>query len=453
MMEGAFIFMAEIIPFKGLRYNAELVGDISNVVTPPYDVISPEDQLNYYNRSEYNSIRLELSIEMPGDDDLNNKYSRAAQTLRDWIDKKVLIQDEKPCFYIYQQEFALSDTNTKHYTRTGFIALVRLEEFSKGVVLPHENTLSKPKEDRLNLMRACGANFSSVFSLYRDPSGQLSELLNDYSSNELPIITLKKGITGGSERLWAISDTELINQIKGIIADKKLFIADGHHRYETALAHRNELRDRNPNHTGEELYNYVMMTLVDMNDPGLVILPTHRMVSNIQNFNEESFLEKASIHFDIEKYSIIGLSFDQRCSKIQSVLDEGGLHTFVYYGSKKDAIYGLYLKDPNIMETFHSERHASYRDLDVSILHTLLLEGILGIGEKQLSAQENLTYTHSIQEGVKEVEEGRQQMAFFMLPTTIQQIQSVSLAGEKMPQKSTYFYPKLLTGLVFNKFL
>lgn len=443
--------MADIIPFKGLRYNDEIVGDISNVVTPPYDVISPEEQDNYYNVSEYNCIRLELSKAMPGDDDTNNKYTRAAQTLRDWIDSRVLVAEEEPCIYIYQQEFSLSDT--EHYTRTGFIALVRLEEFSKGIILPHENTLSKPKEDRLNLMRACGANFSQVFALYDDENKDISKILKQFCSNNDPVISIEKGIAGSPERVWAISDADIINEIRNIMADKKLFIADGHHRYETALAYRDELREKNPNHTGNELYNYVMMMLVDIDDPGLVVLPTHRLVSNVDDFDEEVFLQKASVNFDIEKYEAGDLSFDELCKKIESILEDGGLHTFVYYGSEKDAVYRLRLKDPSVMEKFHPDRHESYRDLDVSILHTLLLENILGIGDKQLANQENLTYTHSIDEGVKEVQEGRQQMAFFMLPTTVKQIQAVSYAGEKMPQKSTYFYPKLLTGLVFNKFV
>jgi len=451
MREGAFVFMAEIIPFKGLRYNAELIGDISKVVTPPYDIISPQEQMEYYEKSKYNCIRLELPIEMPGDDDTYNKYTRAAQTLQNWINDKILIREEKPSFYIYQQDFVLSDGT--HYTRTGFIGLVRLEEFSKGIVLPHENTLSKPKEDRLKLMRACGANFSQIFSLYDDPTKELSQLLADYTSKEPPVISAEINIAGKHERIWVLSDTDLINQITGILADKKLFIADGHHRYETALAYRDELRNKNPNHTGNELYNFVMMMLVDMDDPGLVILPTHRLVNNIKNFDEKIFLQKASENFSIEKFEIADSSFDRRCSQIQCILDEGGLHTFVYYGKEKNTVYKLQLKDVNIMKKYHPDRHVSYMDLDVSILHTLLLQNILGIGEKQLANQENLTYTHNIEEGVREIEEGRQQMAFFMLPTTIKQIQSVSLAGEKMPQKSTYFYPKLVTGLVFNKFI
>lgn len=443
--------MAEIIPFKGLRYNEELVGNISNVVTPPYDVISPEEQANYYNISEYNCIRLELSKEMAGDDDSNNKYTRAAQTLQKWIDNRVLLEEENPCIYIYQQEFSLS--STERYIRTGFIALVRLEEFSKGIILPHENTLSKPKEDRLNLMRACGANFSQVFSLYDDENKDIAKVFEEYCSSNKPVISIEKGIAGSPERVWAISDGDIIDKIKNIMADKKLFIADGHHRYETALAYRDELREKNPNHTGNELYNYVMMMLVDIDDPGLVVLPTHRMVSNIDNFDEEIFFKKASINFNIEKYETDDLSFEQICKKIESILEDGGLHTFVYYGGEKNGLYRLQLKAVDAMEKFHPDRHDSYRDLDVSILHTLLLDNILGIGDKQLANQENLTYTHSIDEGVREVQEGRQQMAFFMLPTSVKQIQAVSYAGEKMPQKSTYFYPKLLTGLVFNKFV
>jgi len=441
--------MAEVIPFKGLRYNPDIVGDFSKVTTPPYDIISKEEQEYFYNLSPYNSIRLELPKELPGDNEKNNKYTRAGETLQKWQDQKVLLRENQDCFYIYQQEFQLE--NKKTYTRTGIIGLVRLEEFSKGIILPHENTLSKPKADRLQLMRACNANFSQVFGLYDDSEQRVPSLIKDYFTKHEPDIVVEKSVVGGIERIWIVDDAELTQKISEVFEDKKIYIADGHHRYETALAFRNELKRKNPNHTGKELYNYVMMTLVDMKDPGLVVLPTHRMVNNVEDFDLDSLLEKLSKYFNIEEYKVENYSLIKKEKTIQEILDKMGLHTFVLYSRERQSLYRLSLKSVDVMREYHPHRHSSYLNLDVSILHTLILDELLGIGEKELAEQKNLEYTHSITEGINEVEKGNQQMTFFMSPTTVRQIQDVSLANEKMPQKSTYFYPKLITGLIFNK--
>ena len=442
--------MAEVIPFKGLRYNLDIVGDISKVTTPPYDIISKEEQEYFYNLSPYNSIRLELPKELPGDNEEYNKYKRAGETLREWLDQKALLREKQDCYYIYQQEFQLD--NNKTYTRTGIIGLVRLEEFSKGIILPHENTLSKPKADRLQLMRACNANFSQVFGLYDDSKQEIPTLIKDCFINHKPDIVLEKSVVGSIERIWIVDDTALTQKISEAFKGKKIYIADGHHRYETALAYRDELKSKNPNHTGKELYNYVMMTLVDMKDPGLVVLPTHRMVNNIKNFDLDSLLEKFDKNFIVEEYKVENYSLTKKQQTIQEILDKMGLHTFVLYSGERQSLYSLSLKSVDVMREYHPNRHSSYLNLDVSILHTLILDELLDIGEKELAEQKNLEYTHSITEGVDEVEKGNQQMTFFMSPTSVRQIQDVSLANEKMPQKSTYFYPKLITGLVFNKF-
>lgn len=450
MEKGASYIMAKVIPFKGLRYNLDIVGDVSSVITPPYDVISREEQEAFYDLNPYNSIRLELPKELPGDEEHHNKYTRAGETLNSWIDQSVLIQEEKNCLYIYQQEFQVQDKKT--YTRTGLIGLVQLEEFEKGIVLPHENTLSKPKADRLQLMRACNANFSQVFGLYDDKEQTIPNLIKNYCITHEPDVIRDTGIASPIEKIWAVHDPKFISKVEETIKDKQLYIADGHHRYETALAYRDELKSNNPNHTGEELYNYVMMTLVDMKDPGLVILPTHRMVNSIADFHFDSFMDKLSEHFHIEEHDVNGFETDDKSEMIQQILDRKGLHTFVLNAKNKESLYSMSLKSMDVMKVLHPERDSSYLDLDVSILHTLILERLLGIGEKELANQEHLEYTHSIKEGVEELDKGRQQMTFFMSATTIRQIQEVSLANEKMPQKSTYFYPKLITGLVFNKF-
>lgn len=448
MTKGASNTMAEVIPFKGLRYNTDIVGDISRVTTPPYDIISGEEQENFYRLSPYNSIRLELPKELPGDDSYNNKYTRAGESLEEWIDKGVLLREKKDCFYIYQQEFQLTDK--KSYTRTGLIGLLRLEEFEKGIVLPHENTLSKPKLDRLQLMRSCNANFSQIFGLYDDPEQVIPSAIEEYRKKYKPGLVTDKGIANNIEKIWVIDDSDFIKHVKTALKDKRIYIADGHHRYETALAYRNEMRSQNPNHNGDEPYNFIMVTLVEMGDPGLIILPTHRMVKGIKNFNIGSFISKLREDFEINKHDIEDNRISSKSKIIQQILDTKGSHTFVLYEGESKSIFSLTLKSKDLMKFLQPKRDASYCDLDVSILHTLILDRFLGIGEKELANQENLEYTHSIWDGIEGVDKGNQQMTFFMSATAIRQIQDISLANEKMPQKSTYFYPKLLTGLVFN---
>jgi len=440
--------MAQILPFKGLRYNEAKVGELSKVMTPPYDIISPAEQEEYYRMSDYNIIRLELGKEEPEDNEHNNKYTRAAMYLSDWIEQQVIIREPEPSLYVYQQLFKLSDGT--EYTRTGFIGLVRLEEFSKGVILPHENTLSKPKADRLQLMRACSANFSQIFGLYDDPEKTVPMLLCQYISENSPVLQVE-AIEGIIEKLWVISDQEIIARIQESMLEKKLYIADGHHRYETALTYRNELIQKNPDHTGNELYNFVMMMMVEMEDPGLIILPTHRIICGIENMETQGVLEKAAVSFSIKEYKFSAGGQKERAIEIDAALKQSAPHSFIYYDGNRSTYYLLTLKDLNQMKERLPQHDESYRTLDVSILHTLLIGPVLGIGKEQLANQEFIKYTHDIEEGMLLVEDGDCQMALFMNPTSIKQVKEISLAGEKMPQKSTYFYPKLLTGLVFNK--
>jgi len=441
--------MAQVIPFKGFRYNPSKIGDLSKVMTPPYDVISPAEQDRFYRMSQYNIIRLELGKEEPADDEHNNKYTRAAVYLKDWIEEQVLVQESQPSFYIYQQQFGLPNGNT--YIRTGFVGLVRLEEFSKGVILPHENTLSKPKADRLRLMQACAANFSQIFALYDDPEKGIPELLKRHIDASSPDIEIE-AIPGIVERLWVISDPSAIAQIQENMADKKLYIADGHHRYETALTYRSQRMAQNPHHTGNEPYNFVMMMMVEMEDAGLIILPTHRAISGIQGFSKDEFLKNASKDFIVEKHALSGKTLKERADEMEGLLTEKGHHSFIFYDGNLESCHTLTLKSMEAVNERLPQHDISYRNLDVTILHTLLLEPFMGIGNEQMANQEFITYTHDLMEGAEWAERGRCQMAFFVNAPSVKQVKEVSLAGEKMPQKSTYFYPKLLTGLVINKF-
>lgn len=440
--------MAELKPFKGIRYNANKFDKLGDLLCPPYDIISVSEQEAYYQKSDYNIIRIEFGKEFPDDDEISNKYTRASRYMTDWIEQNILQKDERPSVYIYQQQFRVDE---RLLIRTGFVALTRLEELSEGVVLAHENTLSKPKSDRMNLMRSCHANISQVYVLYEDTEKSISKLLFDYVDNNIPALN-EEGINGILERLWVVSEKSVLDKLALLMSDKKLFIADGHHRYETALNYRKKAAGKNDSHAGNEPYNYTMMLMVDMDDPGLLILPTHRAVNGLENFRKEEFIKSAEEEFDVVFHSLSEAKIENRASEIQKLLDDKGAGVFVFYDASSSQCITLKLKDFLSMKKVYPTKHVSFQNLDVCILHKLLLERFLGIGEEQLASQKYLMYTHDVSEGLKWVESGKCQMVFFMSATSVRQVRDVSLAGEKMPQKSTYFFPKPPTGLVLNKF-
>ncbi|MBZ4645550.1 MAG: hypothetical protein JG777_1039 [Clostridia bacterium] len=439
--------MAHIIPFKGLRYNNEMIKDLSLVTTPPYDVISPSAQENYYNMHPNNVIRLELGKEYAGDGQDNNKYTRAASYLNEWIASGILTFEASPALYLYEQVFTLKNGVIK--SCKGIVALVELEEFSKGVILPHEETLSKAKTDRFNLMSTTYSNFSQIFSLYMDAEKKVTGLINRLSE-EPPHISFKSA-DNIIQNLWIITNESVIAEIQEYFKDKQLFIADGHHRYETALNFRNKLREENPQYSKDDLFNYVMMMLVEMDDPGLVVFPTHRVVKDLEKFDEQVLIDQLKENFDVER-----IAQDHGTKELNILIEEElnarsndkvfGLYT------GKDYYYILTLKNIDVMAEILPNKSAAYRNLDVSILHTLILDRILGIDAENMANQKNLTYTRDSLEAVEWVRSGGFQCSFLLNATKVHEIKDVSLAKEKMPQKSTYFYPKVITGLVMNKF-
>jgi uncharacterized protein (DUF1015 family) len=444
--------MAHIIPFKGILYNKEKIKDMKHVVAPPYDVISPSEQEELYKRHENNVVRLILGKESESDTIENNRYTRARDSFESWQRDSILIKDAFPSIYVYSQEYHLGEAEGfEKKRRIGFISLSKLEDFGEGKIHPHENTLAKPKEDRLKLMQHCNANFSSIFGLFSDPSKRIDSVLKDYMRHS-PLYDLVDD-AGMRHTLWAIRDNRAIQIITSVLSDKQIFIADGHHRYETAINYRNEMRKKMPNFTGDEIYNYVMMYFTNTNSEGLSILPIHRLVSNLSSFDKKKIVEKAGEFFDIEK-----LSFDES--------DEKAVRKRLFSDMKergeKEHIFGMYLgndeyllltlKDEGVLDRLvTNSRHQSWKKLDVTIIHTLLIEKVLGISEKSLSEQKNITYTISGDESIRDVKAGKYQIALFLNPTKIDEVKEVAAAGEKMPQKSTFFYPKLLTGLVMNK--
>lgn len=424
--------MAEIKGYKGLRFNCEKAGKIEELVCPPYDIISDQQREEYIKTNPHNIIRLELP---KGDD----KYNKAAEILKDWLEKGILVKEDKPAIYIYEEEFTAYG---ERKAIKGIICRVKLEEFSKGIILPHEFTLSKAKEDRLNLMKATNCNFSQIYSLYMDGGKNTLGKIDSLSKSE-PDIQLQDN-DNVTHRMWIIKDEKAIADICNDFADRKLYIADGHHRYETALNYRNYLREQGLAKEGDAC-DYQMMMLVDMEHPGLVVFPTHRLVRNLDSFNAERVIDGCKEYFDVTEHSDINTIE----STLMELYNQGKKAYAFYCGGSSYKL--LVLKDTNIIKKLLPNASTATQQLDVTILHTLILEKIFGIDAENMAKQINLTYTKIFDEAISSVQQGNSQCAFILNPTRVSEIREVASNGEKMPQKSTYFYPKMITGLVMNQ--
>lgn len=416
--------MAEIRPFKALRYT-DKAGSVKDCCCPPYDIISAKEKEDFLNKNPHNIIKLELPGTEPED------YARAGATLNEWLENGILAQDEKDSIYAYEEEFTVDG---KSYSFRGIVCRVKLYDFSENVVLPHEWTLSKAKEDRFNLMKATGCNISQIYSLYTDSEGatkrEIEAATTAAAQNEF---CDGDGVT---HRLWQISDEAVVARIVEQFKERKLYIADGHHRYETALRYRNY--NENKGDSG-----YVLMFLIDMENDGLVVFPTHRIVRGIEGFDSAAVIEGAKENFIVEKLS----SKDEFSSRLRERYD-ARQKAYGYYDGK-DA-YLLTLKNAAAMDDCLKDASDALKGLDVSVLHSLLLERVLKIDKENMANQINLTYTRDENEAYAAAE-GEANACFIINPTRIDEIAAVAAAGEKMPQKSTYFYPKLITGLVMNK--
>lgn len=428
--------MTAIIPFKGLRYNTERIHNLANVVTPPYDIIDETAQARYYALHPANIIRLELGLTFPQDTAANNRYTRAQQYLEKWIEDKTLLHDINPSIYLYQQEFLLDG---QKMLRHGFIAGVKVEPYEKGNILPHEETLSKPKADRLQLMHATKSNFSSIFALYADERKIIDSMLLAAAGSRPPDMEVTDE-ADEIHRLWVIDNKQVIDEISKLMAMKSIYIADGHHRYETALAYAGEMAEQ-----GIPGYDYIMTTLVNLYDEGLVVLPTHRAVGHIGNFSLNLFLEQLSSLFNVETMPE-NITLGDLMQKMAAAHNQ---HVFAMYNGI--SFFLLTLQDEEkAFSLLPAQNSAAWKKLDVAILDNLILDQLLGIGEIERRNQENLNYSRSA-EWIKESIDNKQyQLGFFINATRVQEIVDVAEAGDKMPQKSTYFYPKLLTGLVIN---
>jgi uncharacterized protein (DUF1015 family) len=428
--------MADILPFRALRYNLQRVA-AAQVVTQPYDKITPDMQERYYAASPYNLVRIILGRREPEDNTAHNVYTRAASYSREWIAQGILRHDTSPSVYAYSQAFTAPSGIS--FERRAFIALGRVEDYSANIVFRHEQTLAKPKADRLELLRATRVHYEQLFLLYED-SGEIDSLLTP-ACQTAPTIDVADEY-GVAHRVWQISDVRVIASLQQKMRDKRLVIADGHHRYETALNFRDECRAAVPGVLNPQApCEYVMMTFVNMNDPGLLILPTHRVVHSLNSFSLDDFQNSSRAFFTVEE---IDPALDG--ARATRLLDERGPAGTALLAVTTNRAFLLHSPKPATAQLL-AGLSARQRSLDVVQLHKCLLEGVLQLSEESIRNQQNLSYLREAAETLNQVRKGKANIAFLMNPCRVQQVRDVAYAGEVMPQKSTDFYPKLLSGL------
>jgi len=426
--------MADIQAFRAFRYDLGRAGALGDVVAPPYDVIDPTLQDALYQRSPYNVIRLILNKETPADTEANNRYSRAAQTLRDWQHEGIVVQDSARALYVYHQEF---DAEGRHYTRRGFMARVRLEPFGQGRIYPHEHTMSGPKEDRLKLTRATGMNLSQIFGMYPDAEGAIQAQLDAAVGRSLPLEATDH--LGVVNRLWPVTEQRVVSAMTGLMGPRPIFIADGHHRYETALRYLDERRqagETNP----DAAVNFVLMMLVSMQDPGLIILPTHRLVSGVADLTAEKMRSQLGAHFDLET---VGKG-DKGVRDAWDLIQAHGEQNMLGFGTVADGVWQTArFRSPHLLAELAKDHSPAWHSLGVSILHVVVLG-------KLLTGTPSCQYVHSLHEVTEAMAAKKCQVAVLVPPATMSHVEQIAGNLEKMPAKSTYFYPKLLSGLVFH---
>jgi uncharacterized protein (DUF1015 family) len=428
--------MIEVIPFHGLLYDTA-THPLIEVTAPPYDVIPPALQESLYQKNPHNIVRLILGKEFSTDSEMDNRYIRASKTFRQWQEEGVLVRESQPGFYLYSQEYEFEGGK---FCRTGFFARVKTEAFSKGNILPHEFTLAKAKTDRTHLLNACHANFSPIFGLYSDPEGNIDSLLKDDGKLE-PVSVIDDGSV--VHRIWRLNNASVCQKISDRIRDKKIYIADGHHRYETALAFAEANQEK------VEDCSHVMMFLTNMDSDSMSIFPIHRVAKSPQPFDRESFLQKVGEYFDIAPWS-----GPLNGTEVKSRLQELGNKqiTFCTYMGK-DHTFILTVKDPrNVLPLLDSNEPKDMQILDVMQLHAILFRHILKIDTREIAGQQYVSYKVNSDEAMGLVDSGESDVAFFMNPTLIDQVRRLAEKGIRLPQKATFFYPKLLSGLVINKF-
>ncbi len=443
--------MSLINPFKSLKYNTEKVY-LNDVIAPPYDIISREQQKQLHAKSEYNVINLILGEVKDTDDDTNNRYTRAKESLDKWLDDGIIVEDAEECFYILKQEYEIyrqangSYENTKCYEKKytfGIIANVELHEWFENVVLPHEKTLDKPKKDRLKLLKATNVNLSPIYIVYEDDQKNIDEFIHMYTQSNNPIFKFTD-TENVVNTVWSMS-VEKCGAFTDVLNQQKLYIADGHHRYETALEYKKYMQEKTGDTKNKTAsYNYIMAYITGALEERISIIPTHRMLIHIGAEKIKSLIdEKLGQYFDIQKVD----SYEKAAILMNESYDK---HSFILYTKESNFLF-IVLKDRFDKQELLNIKSKALADLDVKILHTLILENMLGITEKEQASGDHIRYTRDDSFAISEVDNGNCDAAVILERTPLKSIIAVANDKEVMPQKSTYFYPKLPSGMVMRK--
>lgn len=422
---------SRVSPFRGVRYNSEVVNDLNQVVCPPYDVISPEDRVYYHKIHDCNFVRLVLGEEFESDSSNDNRFTRARSYLDKWLADGALCQDDSPAMYVYRQDFNRDETAL---SITGLICAVKMHEYQDNVILPHENTLARPKSQLAELIRQVKANLDSVYGLYEDPKGDVQHIIDKVTSGIPAIdVTDKDGV---QHRVWIITDTAELAGIVTFFEDKQIAIADGHHRYETTLAYSKEARESLPeNKRSQPLESdYVLMTLANVYQDDLTVLPTHRVMFGLSDESLADFNGKLNKKFNVTDTTREKIVQDMAENQAIGVYLKNRAFIILPKDGVKDAIPGC----------------DASKNLEVNVLHRLVIEELLGLSNEDMRNQTNVFYTRDVDEAVDAVDSGKAQLAFLLNPVGVKAVMDIASAGEKMPQKSTYFYPKLLSGMVLR---
>jgi uncharacterized protein (DUF1015 family) len=445
--------MAQVFPFRAFRYNPQLA-PFQNVLTQPYDKISQEMQQKYYEAHPQNLITVEKGKEYPGDGPGNNVYSRAAAAFKDWEAKNVIEQDAAPSFYAYTQEFTVP-SSTERRTRRGFIGAGKLEEYSAGVIFRHEHTLSGPKADRLELLRNTRTHTGQLFLLYSDQQKRVDAILREAESAASPATEVHDEY-GVTHRLWVVSDPQKVSAIQSAMADQKLVIADGHHRYETALNYRNERRAQAGSIDPNAPYESAMMTFINTRSEGLVILPTHRVVANVHDFSWPAVRRYLEPWFATEVFAFADDAQKESArknflSRLKAATAQRAIGAYPSAGDGQRAFYLLVLRPGADLAQLLPNVSARQRELDVVLLHEGILEPGLGITPQSVTKEANLTYEREANNAMNAVDSGKAQISFFLNACDVEKVVEIATAGEVMPQKSTDFFPKLLSGITMYR--
>ncbi len=441
--------MAQVAPFRGLHYNPAQVPNLTDVVTPPYDVIKPGEREALAARHPYNMVHLILPQPQPGDDLLHNRYTRAAALFRQWQRQQVFLRDPEPAFYYWETDFEHAGATV---TRRGLAGVVRLEPLSAGVVRPHEQTFSAAKADRLELLKHAQVNFSPIFSLFPDPEDAVLTRLKAAASRE-PLEDFRD-VMGYTHRLFKVTDPEALKFVHQALSPVPLFIADGHHRYETALAYQKLLKSRYPLLSRPQAaFNYTLMYLANMHDPSLVILMAHRLLGGprLKRLDEGAFVQRLGEYFEVAPLPPPEAAGNPDEEFLQQQLSEAPPResAFIVLGFKSKA-WRLRLRPGVRQKLLARQMHPALAQLDVAVLNYLIFEKVLGLDGQAQDDQETCKYTSKVSEAIAAVSQGEARLAFILNPTRIDQVRDVATAGLIMPRKSTYFYPKVMTGLILN---